>query len=245
MKNTMRYKSVKKSLPPFSAIRKPLHLTERQFEEILYKKQRDIKDLKKGQIPNGERLKTNLRTLNSRDLINRILEIRYYYNLTQSNLASLLQITQPTYAAIEAGKRHIDLDLVNQIAGVYGMEGWLFLREDSPFLAVGKLPEETKILVLQREKAGKKPRYFHNQLLDAVFFILNHKKLPQSFSSITIYNHLPQDKRQQCTLRNIIEAFNMSPIRDVLIDTGKRLYNRKLYKINRRKISRSSPNYKQ
>ena len=227
--HTVKNKVNKMLAPTIRGVSKPLHLTKQQFVDLMYKRTPVIPDLQQGKLSTSS--KQSLRTLSHQDLITKMIELRYHYNLTQQNMANLLKISQATYAAMELGKRHLSLDFINQLSAIYGFEGWLFIREHTPFLAVNQLPKPTRKEVETRAKGGKRPRYSITQLQSSLTILLRSGRLPAKFTATNIYQLLEPETRLKCSLRHVNEYFRLPQIKKLVVEAGRKTNGHKLYKL--------------
>lgn len=170
-------------------------------------------------------------TLSNINLRQRMKEYRTHFHLTQQDFAMLIGWDQPIYSAMELGRRNIDLDKINLIAKIYGVEGWEFVRSETAIPQLKELPRQTRNLVVMRMKEGKDPRNTGIRLPTEIKAIMFSGKLPAEFASTDIYKLLSNDKKAQTNPYRISDALNRGSIKMLIVDLGKKRGKEKLYRL--------------
>ena len=173
----------------------------------------------------------NTAKISKKNFIKKMIFFRKYYNLTQVELGSMYGLTQSSYSAFERGNRIIEIDEMNAMAKVFGMDAIQLLHPSTQPPFIEDLPAKTRKLIQQSQQRGKAPRNAELNFPQTVFNIIINIAANKEFTRSTIYKLLPKDKQAQVIPQRVSDVLSNKKIQSLVEFTGKKTASKeKIYR---------------
>ena len=121
-------------------------------------------------------------------------KIRLHYGLDQDDLASLSAMTQSEYSGLESGSKNYNVERLEQVSAVYGLEYYEIGNPKTKYPLFNKLPIETQ----QKIKGRKKPVSVYNELdlSNHLLLVLSKWEEDSIFTPSDIFSLLAKDLKE-------------------------------------------------
>lgn len=151
-----------------------------------------------------------------------IKKYRKYFELTQGDLSSLLNIEETRYNGIESGRRVLDIDTADEIAAVYGLRYFEMGQDGQSIPEIEHLPKTTQNVILERKKSGIKPKNTERNLGFYLDKLIKEKKLNLPVTAKEVWMELPKETKENSTSTEITSMLTKKPRNKMIAKVGKR-----------------------
>lgn len=151
-----------------------------------------------------------------------IKKYRKHFGLLQGDIAILLSIDESRYSGIESGRRTLDINTSDEIAGVYNLKYYKMGNPSQALPEIEQLPKATQDIVALRMKLGVKLKNTDRNLGFYLDSLINEKRLDKPITAKEIWEQLPDNIKKSCSPTEITNLFNKKPRNKIIEKVDKR-----------------------
>ncbi|SDE94569.1 Helix-turn-helix [Mucilaginibacter pineti] len=151
-----------------------------------------------------------------------IKKYRRHFGLLQGDIASLLDIDENRYSGIESGRRTLDINISDEIAGLYNLKYYKMGNPSQVIPKIEDLPKATQEIIATRVGLGIKLKNTDRNLGFYLDQLINGKGLDEPITAKEIWEQLPENVKKSSSPTEITNLFNKKPRNKIITKVDKK-----------------------